>query len=115
MLFKRTVCSIPKEVGTQYEDLSADNWGIVEDCLCEMFEDGDGFVVLTLAEISHNVRYVQAHQQGDGIIVQLGVEVEGGTKLVEKLFTEKECMDIFHEFYETTDVHNIDQYKEARF
>lgn len=115
MLFKNTKCTMPKNVRTQYDEMPADSWEIVCDCLDEMFEDDDDFVVLTLAEISHNVRYVQARQQDDGIIVQLGVEVEGGTKLVEKLFSEEECVEIFREFYETSNVKNVEQYTEVQF
>lgn len=86
MVFQNVKCKMPREVRTQYDELSADNWQIVEDCLTEMYDDYDDFVTLTLAEISGSVRYVQATQSRheEGIIVQLGIESQDGTRLIEK-------------------------------
>lgn len=86
------------------------------DGINEMFGNEDEFVILTLADIKHNVRYVQACYNDDGIVVQLGIEVEGGIKLVEKItLSEEECVDIFRGFYETSNVKDVEHYTEVQF
>ena len=117
MLFKNTFQNMKgNTVGTQDGERSANSWNDVMDGINEMFEYEDEFVVLTLADISHDVRYVQACYPDDGITVQLGVEVEGGIKLVEKTgLSEEECVEIFREFYETSNVQNVEQYTDVKF
>ena len=78
-------------------------------------EGGDEFVVLTLVDIKHNIRYVQSADVGEKFTVQLGIEEENGTRLVEKLCSESEVIEIFHEFFNTTNVANIDEYTEVEF
>ena len=57
----------------------------VEDYLQEMFDDFDQFVTLTLIEATNGVRFIQACQILGGILnIQLGLENNEGTKLVEK-------------------------------
>lgn len=84
MLFEKTVCDKPKTARTQYADKSAESWEDVEECVLDMFSDEDDFVTLIIAEISHSVRYVQSAYTGKGLVVQLGLEDENGTRLVEK-------------------------------
>lgn len=117
MLFKNTFQNMKDNtVATQDGERAANSWNDVMDCINEMFEYEDQFVVLTLANISHGVRYVQARYPDDGITVQLGVEVEDGIKLVEKTaLYEDECVEIFREFYETSNVKNVEQYTEVQF
>lgn len=103
-------------IGTQEGERAANSWDDVMDGINEMFEYEDEFVVLTLANISHDVRYIQSVYGDDGITIQLGVEVEGGIKLVEKTgLSEEECVEIFREFYETSNVQNVEQYTEVPF
>ncbi|MDE7400154.1 MAG: hypothetical protein K2N06_11590 [Oscillospiraceae bacterium] len=117
MLFKNTFQNMKgNTVETQDGERSANSWDDVMEGINEMFEYEDEFVILTLANISHDVRYVQAVYCDDGITVQLGVEVEGGIKLVEKTaFSEEECVEIFREFYETSNVKNVEKYTEVQF
>ncbi len=115
MLFKKSKCENPT-VRSQYEEKAANRWKTVLDFLNRLFrEPEDEFVVLTLADIKHNIRYVQSTWTPEGLIVQLGIEGDGGTRLVEKNCSEKECVEIFREFYETSDVPNIQEYSEVKF
>lgn len=93
----------------------ADSWMTVADYIYEMFDDSDQFVILTLADIAYNIRYVQAVQVESGINVQIGIEEGGNTKLVEKICSEEECIDIFQEFYESSYVRDIEQYTPVKF
>ncbi len=55
-------------------DQAVSSFQMVEDYLWDMFGDEDEFVVLTLADILHQIRFVQAAQIKNGLIVQLGIE-----------------------------------------
>lgn len=114
MLFEKTICE-RSTVRNQCEEMPADSWETVLDLINEMLDDHDEFVVLTLAEISHNIRYVQSTWTIDGLVVQLGVEEENGTRLVEKYCSEEECVEIFRKFFETSKVENIKDYNEVKF
>lgn len=115
LLFENTVCREERNIRTQQLDCAVSAWPEVEDCLWDMFEDDNEFVTLTIARIRHNIRYVQARRQDGGIIVQLGVEEGSHTRLVEKLCTQDECLSIFQEFYSSTSVRNVEQYKPVEF
>ncbi|MDE7312224.1 MAG: hypothetical protein K2N87_11510 [Eubacterium sp.] len=114
--FEKTECTAPKTISTQeITDQEISSWMAVENCLWDMFEDADEFVVLTLEEIQHQIRYVQAAQIEDGIIVQLGIEEGDHTRLVEKACTKEECCEIFQEFYNSSYVQDVEQYKPVQF
>ena len=115
VLFKKTVCEVPWNLRTQEIDKPVSSWDIVENCLWEMFDDEEEFVTLTTADARYNIRYVQASQIDDGIIVQLGIEEGEHTKLVEKVCTEEECMKIFEEFYTSSFVQNWEKYTPVEF
>lgn len=103
-------------VRTQYVEKDADSWQTVLGCINIMLnEGGDEFVVLTLVDIKYDVRYVQSAPVNDRFTVQLGIEEENGTRLVEKLCSEAEVIEIFREFFTTTNVKNINEYKEVEF
>lgn len=93
----------------------ADSWMTVQDYIYKMFDDSDQFVILTLANSAYNIRYVQAVQVEGGINVQIGIEEGDNTKLVEKICSEEECIDIFQEFYESSYVCGIEQYTPVKF
>lgn len=114
MLFKKTKCE-QSTVRTLCEEKAADSWDTVLGCLDELFDDTDEFVVLTLAEIKHNIRYVQSAWTTRGLTVQLGIEEKDGTRLVEKYCSQEECIGIFRKFYETSKVENIKSYGEVKF
>ncbi len=113
--FENTTCNVPRNVRTQEIDQEVSSWEFVQDCILDMFEDGDEFVTLTIAEIKYGIRFVQACRGGDGIIVELGIEKENRTNLVEKICTEEECLEIFREFYDTTYVRDVEGYSPVSF
>ena len=87
----------------------------MENGLEDVFGDSNQFLVLTLQKIRHISRYVQATQCDDGIVVQLGEENNNTTKLVEKICSEEECIDIFKEFYNSSAVKNLQDYTPVKF
>ena len=113
--FENTTCNVPRNVRTQEIDQEVSSCEFVQDCILDMFEDGDEFVTLTIAEIKYGIRFVQACRGGDGIIVELGIEKENRTNLVEKICTEEECLEIFREFYDTTYVRDVEGYSPVSF
>ena len=117
MLFEKTSCSVPHNIRTQTVDETAEDWQDVLVCVMGIFDDEDEFVTLTVGDARHNIRFVQATRarNGGGIIVQLGIEDEKYTRLVEKLCGEEECVEIFHGFYSSADVKDLDKYKPVRF
>ncbi len=113
--FENVICYGERTVETQEMKKINPSWDMVNECLWNMFEDEDEFVVLTVANAHDNIRYVQATQIPDGITVQLGIEEGEHTKLVEKPCTEGECRDIFYEFYHSSHVQNVGEYQPVEF
>ena len=114
--FKNTVCHVPWNVRTQEIDKSVFSWEEIEDCIFGIFADSDEFVTLTTGEdIPYHIRYVQATQCNEGIVVQVGIEEGEKTRLVEKVGSQKECMDILREFYNTLNVQDLEKYKPMEF
>lgn len=113
--FGKVICNGDRTVETQETKKINPSWDVVDECLWDMFEDYDEFVILTVANASDYIRYVQARQIKDGIIVQLGVEEDDHIKLVEKVCTEEECQNIFFEFYNSSHVKNVEEYKPVEF
>lgn len=113
--FGTVTCISPTVLGSQNGERHNVSWQQVEDGLEDVFDDSDQFLVLTLQDISHNIRYVQATQCDEGIVVQLGIEENNATRLVEKICTQQECIDIFQEFYRSSFVKNVQEYKPVEF
>ncbi len=113
--FENTTCHVPRNVRTQEIDREVSSWEFVRACILDMFADEDEFVTLTIAEIQYGIRFVQACRGADGIIVELGMEKENHTNLVEKTCTEEECLEIFREFYDSTYVRDVEQYHPVEF
>lgn len=115
MLFEKTTCGVPHNIRTQTVDKAAKDWSEVLSLIENMFEDDDEFVTLTVGDARHNIRYVQARRQDGAVIVQLGIEDDKYTRLVEKLCGEEECVEIFREFYTSASVKDLDKYKPVKF
>lgn len=115
VLFQKTVCNVPWNVRTQEVDKAVSSWEAIEDYLWEMFDDENEFVTLTTADARYNIRYVQATQADGEIVVQLGIEEGENTKLVEKMCTEEECLNIFQEFYTSVYVQDWETYTPVEF
>lgn len=115
MLFEKSKTE-RSTVRNQCEEMSADSWELVRSFLIEMlYDDPSEFVVLSLAEITSNIRFVQCALVSEGLTVQLGIEEENGTRLVEKICSEAECVEIFRRFYETSMVDNVSEYREVKY
>ncbi len=80
--------------------------------LDEAFENDEQFLTLSLKKaIYDGVYFVQAARLPDGMIsVQLGIEQENGTKLVEKITDEVTCAKIMMHFLDTAKVEDIENY-----
>lgn len=115
MLFEKTACDVPHNIRTQTVDKAAKDWSEVLSLIENMFEDDEEFVTLTVGDARHNIRYVQACRHKDAVIVQLGIEDDKYTRLVEKLCGEEECVEIFREFYTSASVKDLDKYKPVKF
>jgi len=115
VVFQKTVCNVPWKVGTQETVCTVSTWQEIESYIRGMFADSDEFVTLTTGDALYHIRYVQATQSDKGIIVQLGIEEGEKTRLVEKECSQKECMDIFREFYNTQNVRERGKYKPVEF
>lgn len=113
--FGTVTCISPTVLGSQDGEKHNVSWQQVADGLEDVFEDSNQFLVLTLQDIRYDIRYVQATQSDEGIIVQLGIEKDNTTRLVEKLCSEQECVDIFQEFYRSSFVKNTEEYTPVEF
>lgn len=80
--------------------------------LDEAFENNEQFLTLSLEKpLYDGVYFVQAARIPDGSIsVEVGIETENGTRLVEKTMDEVSCAKIMMHFLETASVDNIDSY-----
>ncbi|MBQ8171675.1 MAG: hypothetical protein IJZ95_06790 [Oscillospiraceae bacterium] len=80
--------------------------------LDEAFENNEQFLTLSLEKpLYDGVYFVQAARIPDGSIsVQVGIETENGTRLVEKTMDEVSCAKIMIHFLETASVGDIDSY-----
>lgn len=80
--------------------------------LDEAFENDEQFFTLSLEKpLYDGVYFVQAARLPDrSISVQVGIEDDGGTKLVEKTMDEVSCAKIMMYFLETARVQDIESY-----
>lgn len=115
VVFQKTVCHTSWNVRTQEVDQSVSSWDEVEGFILEMMADEDEFVTLTTGDVRHHICYVQAVQNEKGIIVQVGIEEGEQVRLVEKICSQKECMDIFREFYASSCVQGLEKYSPVEF
>lgn len=115
MLFEKTE-NTRSTVRNQCDEVPADSRETVREFLDIMFndEDKDEFVVLSLAG-TQPIRYVQSAWTKNGLTVQLGVDEENGTRLIEKFCSEEECVNLFREYYNTKNVSNISEFTEVKF
>ncbi len=113
--FGKVICNAKHTVRTQEIEKTAPSWHMVEECLWDMFEDADEFVVLTVGDARYHIRFIQAAQIAEGITVQLGIEEGEHTRLVEKTCSEDECMEIFQRFYDSSQVQDVERYTPVEF
>ncbi len=84
--------------------------------LDEAFQNDEQFLTLSLEKALYDgVYFVQAARIPSGAIsVQVGIENDGGTKLVERLTDEVTCAKIMMYFLETAKVECIDDYEAVK-
>lgn len=81
----------------------------LKDYLNCLFDEDDQFITLTLSKAKNGVRFIQACFAGTDLVVQLGLEDNDKTHLVEKTCVRsEECVDIFYKFYDYELVDNIE-------
>ena len=95
--------------------IDSPTWQQVELYINKMIENNEEFITLTLSEAVYGVRYMQACSVKGGYSLQLGIETDAKTNLVEIVCDKKELVERFAQFYEYGFVHDIDQFKPVSF
>ena len=95
--------------------IDSPTWQQVELYINKMIQNNEEFITLTLSEAVYGVRYMQACSVKGGYSLQLGIETDAKTNLVERVCDKKELIERFTQFYEYGFVHDIDQFKPASF
>ncbi|MCH5258055.1 MAG: hypothetical protein J1D87_12250 [Lachnospiraceae bacterium] len=95
--------------------IDSPTWQQVELYINKMIQNNEEFITLTLSEAMYGVRYMQACSVKGGYSLQLGIETDAKTNLVERVCDKKELIERFTQFYEYGFVHDIDQFKPVSF
>ena len=95
--------------------IDSPTWQQVQLYINKMLQNNEEFIVLTLSEAMYGVRYMQACDVNGEYTLELGIETDDKTKLVEKVCDKKELVERFQQFYEYGVVHDIDQFKPVSF
>ena len=90
-------------------------WQQVQLYINKMLQNNEEFVTLTLSEAVYGVRYMQTCSVKEGYSLQLGVETDDKTNLVERVCDKKELIERFTQFYEYGSVDDIDRFKPVSF
>lgn len=117
--FEKTRCAVPYRLSTSEWERSISSWDEVEEALEEMQEGEVEFVILTVGEAPHGIRFIQTCPLPDreDVTVELSLEEEGKSRsrLVEKDCSMEECIAIFRAFFHTADVPDREEYKPMSF
>ena len=95
--------------------IDSPTWQQVQLYINKMIQNNEEFITLTLSEAVYGVRYMQASSFKGKYSLQLGMETDNKTNLVERVCDEKELLERFAQFYESGFVHDIDQFKPVSF
>ena len=95
--------------------IDSPTWQQVQLYINKMIQNNEEFIVLTLSEAMYGVRYMQACDVNGEYSLELGIETDDKTKLVEKVCDKKELVERFEQFYEYGVVHDINQFKPVSF
>lgn len=95
--------------------IDSPTWQQVQLYINKMMQNNEEFIVLTLSEAMYGVRYMQACDVNGEYSLELGIETDDKTKLVEKVCDKKELVERFEQFYEYGVVYDIDQFKPVSF
>ena len=95
--------------------IDSPTWQQVQLYISKMIENDEEFIILTLSEAVYGVRYMQACSVKGEYSLQLGVETDDKTNLVEIVCDKKELVERFEQFYKYGFVHDIDRFKPVSF
>ena len=95
--------------------IDSPTWQQMELYIDKMIQNNEEFITLTLSEAVYGVRYMQACSVKGGYSLQLGVETDTKTNLVEIVCDKKELVERFAQFYKYGFVSDIDQFKPVSF
>ena len=95
--------------------IDSPTWQQVELYIDKMIQNNEEFITLTLSEAVYGVRYMQACSVPGGYSLQLGVETDAKTNLVERVCDKQELVEHFAQFYEYGFVHDIDRFQPVSF
>ena len=95
--------------------IDSPTWQQVQLYINKIFQNNEEFIILTLSEAVYGVRYIQACDVNGEYSLELGIETDDKTKLVEKVCDKKELVERFQQFYEYGVVNDIDQFKPVSF
>lgn len=95
--------------------IDSPTWQQVQLYLDKVIQNNEEFITLTLSEAVYGVRYMQACSVTGGYSLQLGVETDDKTKLVERVCDKMELAERFAQFYEYGFVHDLDLFKPVTF
>ena len=95
--------------------IDSPTWQQVELYIDKMIQNIEEFITLTLSEAVYGVRYMQACSVKGGYSLQLGVETDTKTNLVEIVCDKKELVERFAQFYKYGFVSDIDQFNPVSF
>lgn len=90
-------------------------WEQVEEYISKIIINEEEFVTLTLSDATYGIRYIQACKVKGKYSLQLGLEKDNSTNLVEAFFDQEELRRIFLEFYTYGVVANKEAYKPLLF
>ena len=95
--------------------IDSPTWQQVQLYINRIFQNNEEFIILTLSEAVYGVRYIQACDVNGEYSLELGIETDDKTKLVEKVCDKKELVERFQQFYEYGVVNDIHQFKPVSF
>ena len=116
--FEKTRCAVPYRLSTSEWERSISSWDEVEEALEKMQEGEVEFVILTVGEAPHGIRFIQTCPLPDREDVTVELSLEEGksrSRLVEKDCSMEECIAIFRTFFHTTGVPDREEYKPMSF
>ena len=116
LIFDKVRQSVPMRLENFY-DQPVDNpsWDEVEFRIRKMLDTADEHVLVCLGTASYGVRYIQSAHKPGGYTLQLGLEQDDHTRLVEKDVNPDEIREIFRKFYDLGIVEGIEKYKPVKF
>ncbi len=90
-------------------------WDDVNGYINIMLDNDEEFVTITLIEAIYGIRYMQTSKISGGITVQLGLEENNTTRLVEKICDKEQLIEYMNDFYQFGYVNDVASFKPVKF